>query len=115
MALEVTERAVVRDDLEAVAQRLEAAAGAVAAVRARADEVGEQRAALVGAEGAEADARLLLADAGRLEQQRGEQGVLVAVDVQQADGGAELVAGVGAPSRPRRATQRSAACSRCSR
>ena len=43
MALQVAERAVVGDDLEAVAQRLEAAAGAVAAVRAVADEVAQQR------------------------------------------------------------------------
>ena len=43
VALEVAERAVVGDDLEAVAQRLEAAARAVAAVRALADEVGEHR------------------------------------------------------------------------
>ena len=42
VALEVAERAVVGDDLEAVAQRLEAAAGAVAAVGALADQVGQQ-------------------------------------------------------------------------
>ena len=39
VALQVAERAVVRDDLEAVADRLPPAAGAVAAVRALADEV----------------------------------------------------------------------------
>src|SRR4029078_4857718 len=38
MALEVAERAVVRDDLEAVAERLEAAAGAVPPGRAVGDE-----------------------------------------------------------------------------
>ena len=42
VALEVAEGAVVGDDLEAVAQRLEAAAGPVAAVGALADQRGEQ-------------------------------------------------------------------------
>ena len=50
MALQVAERAVVRDDLEAVAQRLEPAPGAVAAVAPLADEVAEQRGALDDAE-----------------------------------------------------------------
>ena len=43
VALEVAERAVVRHDLEAVAQRLEAAAGTVAAVPALARQVAQQR------------------------------------------------------------------------
>src|SRR4051794_19276742 len=101
MALEVAEGAVVGDDLEAVAQRLEAAPGAVAAVRARADEVGEQRGALVGAERAEAYARVLLAHARRLEQERSEQRVLVAVDVEQAHGRAgRPVVGLRVPVEP---------------
>ena len=50
MALQVAEGAVVGDDLEAVAQRLEAAPRAVAAVAALADEIAEQRRALDDAE-----------------------------------------------------------------
>ena len=82
VALEVPERAVVGDDLEAVAQRLEAAAGAMAAVGSLADQVGEQLHPL-SFESWATSRGSLLADAGRLEQQRREQLILVAVDVQQ--------------------------------
>src|SRR4051812_43476646 len=61
VALEVAEGAVVGDDLEAVTQGLEAAAGAVAAVRPSADEVAEERRAVLGVERAEADPGLVLA------------------------------------------------------
>ena len=47
MALQVAERPVVGDDLEAVAERLEAAARAMAAVAPLADELGQHRRALV--------------------------------------------------------------------
>src|SRR5689334_20754776 len=103
MALEVAERAVVRDDLEAVAQRLETAARAVAAVAALADEVTEQRGALDDAELGDAIERLALAHAGGLEQKRREQRVLVAVDVQQRHRRAAVtvVAGLAVESQPR--------------
>ena len=85
MALQVAEGAVVRHDLEAVAQRLEAAPRPVAAVGALADEVGQQGAALGVGQRGDGGARALLARPGRLEQQRGEQLLLVAVDVGQRD------------------------------
>ena len=74
VALEVAEGAVVGDDLEAVAQRLEAAAGAVAAVGALADEVGEQlpRARRRRARDRGRSASLL-GHRRRLEQQRRQQ------------------------------------------
>ena len=92
VALEVAEGAVVRDDLEAVAQRLEPPTGAVAAVRALADKVGEQLRALGLGQARDLLARALLARPGGLEQQCGEQGVLVAVDVQEAHRRAVLLA-----------------------
>src|SRR3954454_5776243 len=92
VALEVAERAVVRDDLEAVAQRLEASARAVAAVRALPHEVGQQPRTLGVPEPRDLLAGALLARAGGLEQQRGEQCVLVAVDVEQLHGRAVLAA-----------------------
>ena len=52
VALEVAEGAVVGDDLEAVAQRLPAAAGLVAPVGARAGELGDQLRALGARRGA---------------------------------------------------------------
>ena len=82
MALEIPERAVVGHDLEAVAQGLQAAARAVAAVAALAHEVGQQLALLLGRQRGHGDARLLL-DVGRLEQQRGQQPLDVAVDLEQ--------------------------------
>ena len=60
VALQVAEGAVVGDDLEAVAERLEAAAGAVAAVVALADDGGEHLAALVRAEPVDPGADLRL-------------------------------------------------------
>ena len=59
--LQIAERAVVGDDLEAVAERLEAAAGAVAPVLALADELAEERGALLGREAGNCSERLLLA------------------------------------------------------
>src|SRR4051794_11682722 len=83
MALEVAESAVVGDDLEAVAQRLEPAPRAVAAIAPLADEIAEQRGALDDAEPRDALERLALADAGGLEEQRGQQRILVPVDVKE--------------------------------
>jgi hypothetical protein len=101
VALQVAERAVVGDDLEAVAQRLEAAPGPVAAVRAVADEVAQQRGALVGRQRGDADARVLLGHRAGLEEQRGEQRLLVAVDVQQPHGRPSPdAAGPGPGARP---------------
>ena len=54
MTLEIAEGAVVGDDLEAVAERLEAAAGAVTPVLAGADELAQQRGLLGRAESAPA-------------------------------------------------------------
>ena len=83
MALQVAEAAVVGDDLEAVAQRLEAAAGAVAAVAPLADQVGEQPRPLVGLEHVEPGADLGLRHLGGLEQAGREQVLLGAVDMDQ--------------------------------
>jgi hypothetical protein len=103
MALQVAERAVVRHDLEAVAQRLEAAAGPVAAVRALADDVAQQRAAVGVGQRGDRRAGALLARARGLEQQRREQLLLVAVHVDERHGWAR-VGGVGVlepePRRP---------------
>ena len=85
MALEVAEGAVVRDDLEAVADRLEPAPGAMAAVGSLADEVGEHRGALVGWQDADRRPGLLLGRRARLEHERGQQVVLVALHRQQPD------------------------------
>ena len=101
VALKVAEGAVVGDDLEAVAQRLEAAAGAVAPVGALAHEVGEQPRAVDGGELGDLGAGALLADAGGLEQQRGQQLLLVAVDVQQPHRRAVLGAVVAVEAEPR--------------
>ena len=46
MPLQIAERAVVGDDLEAVRERLEAAARAVTPVLARADQLAQKRGAL---------------------------------------------------------------------
>jgi len=105
VALQVAEGAVVADDLEAVAQRLEAAAGAVAAVAALADEVGQHLRALVGPQRRQPQAGVLLADPGGLEEEGGQQRLLVAVDVQQAhrgpvDGGGHRRVVQAQPPRP---------------
>src|SRR3954470_13393071 len=84
MALEIAERAVVRDDLEPVAQGFEAAARAVAAVRAVADEVGQELGAPAAVQTRDPGSRRLLARARGLEQQCGEQALLVAFDLEQA-------------------------------
>jgi hypothetical protein len=60
VALQISEGAVVRDDLEPVAERLKATTGTVAAVRARADELGEQLGAFVGVERRDCPADRLL-------------------------------------------------------
>ena len=83
MALEVAEGAVVADDLEAVAQRLEPAARAVAAVAALADQVAQRGGALLGVERADGGQGAFLGGGAVLEEQGGEQLLLVAVDVQQ--------------------------------
>ena len=90
VALEVAEGAVVGDDLEAVAHRLEAAARAVAAIRALTDEVGEHRRAVLVRQRVHGGQRPVLGHAGGLEQQRGEQLVLVAVHVDEPDRGVRL-------------------------
>jgi len=73
VALQVTEGAVVGDDLEAVAERLEATSRAVATVVPPADQRGEQLAALVLVECLDPGADLRLGDGGGLEQRGGEQ------------------------------------------
>ena len=85
MALQVAEAAVVGDDLEPVADRLPAAPGAVAAVGPLAGQLGDRLALLVGRQGVQPLADLLLGGAGRLEQAGGEQVLLGAVDVDQLD------------------------------
>jgi hypothetical protein len=83
VALEVAEGSVVGDDLEAVADRLEPAPGAVAAVGALADQLGEQLFALVGGEHANRRADLLFGCGRRLEQERREQVVFGAAHLDQ--------------------------------
>ena len=56
MALEIAKAAVVRDDLEAIANRLPAPAGAVSPVRALARQRGDQLGALEWVEGIDAAA-----------------------------------------------------------
>src|ERR1700733_380268 len=87
VALQIAESTVVGDDLEAVAKRLEAAPGAVAPVRPIAGEIGQQRGARVGVERPDGLVDPLLAARPRLEQQRGEQIVLVALGAQKGDRG----------------------------
>src|SRR5205807_3643104 len=60
MALQVAEGSVVRDDLEAVADGLEAAARLVAAVFAPADELGEERCPLAAGHRRHGHAQILL-------------------------------------------------------
>ena len=79
MALEVAEGAVVANHLEAVAQRLEAAARPVATVLALADELAQQRGALVRGQHPHRASHLVLGHAGGLEQKRRQQVVLRAV------------------------------------
>ena len=95
VALQVAEGAVVGDDLEAVAQRLQAAARAVAAVGRSPDQSREQLGALVAVEHVEPGADLGLRRRRRLEQAGGEQVLLGAVDVDQLDRG-RVVAGAAA-------------------
>ncbi len=92
MALEVAEGAVVGDDLEAVAQRLEAAAGAVAAVGALAHQRRQQLRPLGAVEDVDAGEDLGLRCAGGLEQAGGEQVLFGAVDMDQLDRGGILTA-----------------------
>ena len=111
VALQVAEAAVVGDDLEAVADRLPAAARAVAAVGALAGQLADQLGALERVEGVDPVAgSRASADRGRLEQRGGEQVLLAAVDVRSArPTGASPTAG---RSRPSRATARSVASRR---
>src|SRR5207249_806301 len=84
--LQVPERAVVGDDLEAVGQRLEAAAGPVAPVLPLGDQVADERGAFVGRQTGDRGERLLLADRRGLVQERGEQLLLAAVRAEETDG-----------------------------
>ena len=101
MALQVAEGAVVGDDLEAVAERLEAAAGTVAAVGALADQRRQQLRPLVAVEHVDPGEDLGLRGARGLEQAGGEQVLFGAVDVDQLDrrGGVAGVAAVEAEPR----------------
>ena len=85
MALQVAEGAVVGDDLEAVAQRLEAAAGAVAAVAPLADHRGQELGSLGAVEHVDPGEDLGLGRRRGLEQAGGEQVLFTAVDVDQLD------------------------------
>src|SRR4051794_8078146 len=87
MALQVTEGAVVGDDLEAVRQRLEAAARTVTAVLARADELAHELDALCGVELRNGAERLFVPDARRLVEERRDQLHLGAVCTDQAHRG----------------------------
>ena len=85
MALQVAEGAVVGDDLEAIAQRLEATAGAVAPVAPLAGQCAQQLGPLVAVEHVEPGEDLGLRGGRGLEQAGGEQILLGAVDVDQLD------------------------------
>ena len=84
MALQVAERAVVGDDLEAVRQRLEAATRTVAPVLAFPDELAQQCATRICAKRCDRAERVLLARLGRLEQQCREQLLFGAVHAEEA-------------------------------
>src|SRR6516225_12381297 len=87
MTLEVPECAVVGDDLEPVAQRLQSTAGPVAAIGPYSDEVREHpRSGRVVETGDGLEDRLLIGR-GRFEQQRRQQILLVALGLQQRDRG----------------------------
>src|ERR671923_109483 len=83
VALEVPEGAVVRNHLEAVAERLEAPAGAVSAVVALADQLAQHRGALVRRQVADRCAGLVLRAGGGFEQQRGQQLLLAPLHREQ--------------------------------
>ena len=91
MALDVAECAVVGDHLEAVAQRLEAAAGPMAAVLALAHQLGDQGGALVRRQHPYGGQRLLLRDAAGLEEQRGKQLFLGALGREQPHRGRDAL------------------------
>ena len=93
VTLEIAEGAVVGHDLEPVAQRLEPAPRTVAAVGPLADQIRQQRGALVGVQRRDGLADRLLGRRARLEQQRAQQVVLVAVDAQQRHRRSGVVAG----------------------
>jgi hypothetical protein len=83
MPLQISERSVVGDHLEAVAKRLEPAARAVASVAARADELSEQGRALLRPEPRDCRAERVLAGVARLVEARGEQVLLRALRANQ--------------------------------
>ena len=101
MALQVAEGAVVGDDLEAVAQRLEAAAGPVAAVGALSDQRRQQLGPLLAVEHVEPGEDLGLRRAGRLEEAGGEQVLFGPVDVDQLDRGGGRAAAAAVEAEPR--------------
>ena len=128
VALEVAEAAVVGDDLEPVAHRLPAAAGAVAAVSPLAGQLADQLGALQRVEGLDPVADLGLRGARRLEQRGREQVLLAALDADQLDRGRVARGGGGpAPAAPprarwpagaragRRSTRRRDRAARCAR
>src|SRR5229473_1584511 len=85
VALEVAESAVVGDDLEPVAERLEASAGPVAAVLPLPDELEHQLTALLRRECGNRTQCIRLARRARLVEQRREQLLLRPVRAQQAN------------------------------
>ena len=112
MALEVAEAAVVGDDLEPVAHRLPAAPGRWRRLRRSPASSPISSARSIGSS-APIRARIsVLGDARRLEERRGEQVLLVAVDVDELDRGMSSPA---RRSRPSRATARSVASRRSRR
>src|SRR6266851_6677745 len=85
VALEVAEGAVVGDDLEPVAERLEASAGPVTAVLSLPDELANELAALLWRERGDRTQCIRLARRRRLVEQRREQLLLGPVRAQQAN------------------------------
>jgi hypothetical protein len=87
VALKVAKRAVVGDDLEAVAQRLEAAARTMPPVFARSDQLAQKLGAIRGRECADRSQRLLLSGRPGLVQERCDELLFAAVGAQEPDGG----------------------------
>ena len=100
VALQVAEGAVVGDDLEAVAERLEAPPGAVAAVGPLTDHRRQQLGPLGAVEDVDPGEDLGLRRTRRLEQAGGEQVLFAAVDVEQLDRGRAVALAAAVEAEP---------------
>src|SRR5439155_22355005 len=96
MALQIAERAIVREDVEAIARALEGASRLVAAVRAAADVCAEQLEAVLVAHVARNVEQLIVRQRrGRVERGGHDLQLAVAVEVDEPHVGARLGDGAG--------------------